>query len=114
METKSKTCLATCSVITDPTEWRHYKMLNEVYTSVEEGMFNTETKSGRPEIFLRPKESVNVPFKFLTFKGDHSVSPQVGADILMMQNSPFMCTKWKSLQSLHCFCFYFVFLTCES
>ena len=52
-------------------------MLNEVYTSVEEGMFNTETKSGNPEIFLRPKETVTVPFKFLSFKANHSVQPQV-------------------------------------
>ena len=53
-------------------------MLNEIYTSVEEGMFNTESKSGKPEIFLRPKESVHIPFKFLTFKADNRVQPQVG------------------------------------
>ena len=64
-------------VITDPREWRHFKMLNEVYTSVEEGMFNTKSESGFPEIYLRPKESVNVPFKFLSVKGDHSVQPEV-------------------------------------
>jgi nephrocystin-4 len=65
------------SVITDTREWRHFKMINEVYTSVEEGMFNTETKSGQPQIFLRPKEIVHVPFKFLSYRGDHSVQPQV-------------------------------------
>ena len=72
-------CQCFCSVITDTREWRHFKMLNEVYSSVEEGMFNTDTKSGKPEIFLRPKETVHVPFKFLSFKADHSVQPQVSS-----------------------------------
>ena len=52
-------------------------MLNNVTSPVEEGMFNIETKSERPEIFLRPKEVVNVPFVFVTFRADHSVQPQV-------------------------------------
>jgi len=54
-------------------------MLNQVYASIEEGMFNMDTPSGKPEIFLRPKESVNVPFKFLTFRADDRVQPQVGS-----------------------------------
>ena len=44
-------------------------------------MFNLQTKSGKPEIFLRPKEKVNVPFKLLTFKADHSVKPNVSDDV---------------------------------
>ena len=52
-------------------------MLNEVYASIEEGMFNMDATSGKPEIFLRPKESVNVPFKFVTFKADEKVQLQV-------------------------------------
>lgn len=60
-------------VVTNPIEWRHFKMLNEVHTPLEERMFNTESKSGRPEIFLRAKETIHVPFKYLTFRSDHSV-----------------------------------------
>lgn len=52
-------------------------MANEVFTSIEEGLFNLETQSGKPEIFLKPKEKVTVPFKYLTFKADHSVNQQV-------------------------------------
>ena len=52
-------------------------MRHEIYTPVEEGMFNMETASTHPEIFLRPKESVNIPFKFLSLKADHTVHPQV-------------------------------------
>ncbi len=72
-----KTCVLFFRVVTDTREWRHYKALNDVGTPVEEGMFNVETKSEKPEIFLRPKEAVNVPFVFLTFRADHSVLPQV-------------------------------------
>ena len=79
-QTESFKIFMHCRVITNPSEWRHFKMINEVYTSIEEGMFNATAKSGHPELFLRPKESVNVPFKFLTFKGDHSVQPQTPTD----------------------------------
>ena len=66
-------------MITDTREWRHFKMVNGITTPVEEGMFNKadETKSGQPEIFMRPKEVVHVPFVFITWKADHSVHPQV-------------------------------------
>ena len=64
-------------IITDTREWRYYKMLNNMTTPVEEGMFNLETKSERPEIFLRPKEAVNVPFVYVSFRADHTVQPQV-------------------------------------
>ena len=63
--------------MTDPREWRHFKMLNEIYTSVEEGMFNLDTASGKPEVFLRPKESIHIPFKFLSFKADHQTHTPV-------------------------------------
>ena len=43
-------------------------------------MFNRETKSHYPEVFLRPKESVNIPFKYLTFAADQSVKPQGPVD----------------------------------
>lgn len=52
-------------------------MISDVYTSVEEGMFSTKSMSGLPELYLRPKESVNIPFKFLSFRADHTVNPQV-------------------------------------
>ena len=65
------------SVITDPSEWRHFKMLHEVYTPLEENMFNLDTTSGFPEVFLRPKEKVNIPFKFLSFKADQTIPSQV-------------------------------------
>ena len=68
------------SVIRDAREWRYFKMLNNVTTPVEEQLFSTGATSDQPQIFLRPKESVHIPFRFLTFRADHSVSDQAPSD----------------------------------
>ncbi|XP_033642216.1 nephrocystin-4-like isoform X2 [Asterias rubens] len=68
------------SVITDPREWRHFKQLFETYTAIEENMFNQDKKTDGDvpglQLFLRPKETVNVPFKYQSFKANHAVQPQ--------------------------------------
>lgn len=65
-------------VITDTREWRHFKQVHQVNTPVEEGMFSKSAETNQlPEIFLRPKETVNIPFKFVMFSADQSVQPQV-------------------------------------
>nr|XP_006819889.1 PREDICTED: nephrocystin-4-like [Saccoglossus kowalevskii] len=65
-------------VVTDTREWRHYKQLTETYTPVEENMFSGEAQNDLPgiQVFLRPKESINIPLKYQSFKADHSVHPQ--------------------------------------
>ncbi|XP_005100301.1 nephrocystin-4 isoform X2 [Aplysia californica] len=64
-------------LITDAREWRHYKQLSQLTTPVEEGMFTSASSDKKkPQIFLRPKETVNIPLKFQTFKTDMSVLPQ--------------------------------------
>jgi len=70
---------ADCSVIHDAREWRYFKMLNGVTTPVEEQLFNAGT-CDKPQIFLRPKECVHVPFRFVTFRADHSVPDQAPSD----------------------------------
>jgi len=68
------------SVIHDAREWRYFKMLYNVTTPVEEQLFNTGTTGDQPQIFLHPKENVHVPFRFLTFRADHSVPDQAPSD----------------------------------
>ncbi|XP_064610999.1 nephrocystin-4-like isoform X2 [Liolophura sinensis] len=64
-------------VIMDTREWRHFKQVHQVNTPVEEGMFSKSAETSQlPEIFLRPKETVNIPFKFVMFSADQSVQPQ--------------------------------------
>ncbi|XP_071477483.1 nephrocystin-4-like, partial [Diadema antillarum] len=80
------------SVITDTKEWRHFKAVFETFnTPIEEGLFDGSQRQGRGapskgevpglKVFLRPKEEVNIPFKFQSFKADHTVmsnTPYVG------------------------------------
>ncbi|KAK3594431.1 hypothetical protein CHS0354_000253 [Potamilus streckersoni] len=83
-------------VVTDAREWRYFKQLNQLSTPIEEGMFNKEPKSHYVEIFMRPKETVNIPFKFLTFQADQSVQPQGPVDPFQQERK----TKTKQFDSL--------------
>ena len=67
--------LARC--VTDAREWRYFKQLNQIQSPMEEGMFTKDRKSHFPEVFLRPKETVHIPFKYLSFVADQTASPQV-------------------------------------
>ncbi|XP_069638953.1 nephrocystin-4 isoform X2 [Haliaeetus albicilla] len=60
------------SVILDPREWRHFKELTKSVTPVEEEMFHLHDDL-RPQVYLRPKETVHIPFKYQTFSADPAV-----------------------------------------
>jgi nephrocystin-4 len=61
------------SVVTDAREWRRLKTVFEVSSDTEENMFTNQTgiidQSGLkyPQIFMRAKESVHIPFKLQTY-----------------------------------------------
>lgn len=63
-------------VITDTREWRHFKRKTETRSALKENMFNTASTSPYPQEFLRPRETVHLPFKFQTFRADQSVPEQ--------------------------------------
>ncbi|XP_048580949.1 nephrocystin-4 isoform X2 [Nematostella vectensis] len=73
------------TVITDTREWKHFKRFTETFSAIEENMFNT-ADTPYPEVFLRPGESVHIPFKFQTFRADHSV-PEQGPSHPLRQNT---------------------------
>ncbi|XP_075293495.1 nephrocystin-4 isoform X2 [Opisthocomus hoazin] len=60
------------SVVLDPREWRHFKELTKSLTPVEEEMFHLRDDL-RPQVYLRPKETVRIPFKYQTFSADPAV-----------------------------------------
>ncbi|XP_069730640.1 nephrocystin-4 isoform X1 [Phaenicophaeus curvirostris] len=60
------------SVILDPREWRHFKELTKSVTPVEEEMFHLRDDL-RPQVYLRPHETVRIPFKYQTFSADPAV-----------------------------------------
>jgi len=49
-------------------------------------MFDTDSTSPYPQVFLRPRETVHIPFKFQTFRADQSVPEQVQARSLGYQD----------------------------
>lgn len=83
-------CLC-CSVIVDTREWRHFKELSKTLTPLEEDMFHLEGNTLRPQVYLRPKETVYIPFKYQTFNADHAVMTQVRMNSFPMQDiNPYM------------------------
>ncbi|XP_066296453.1 nephrocystin-4-like isoform X4 [Branchiostoma lanceolatum] len=70
------------SIITDVREWRQFKQAHDLNTPLEESMFGTTSTSGLPAIFLRPRESVYVPFKYQSLQADHTVQPQGPSDTM--------------------------------
>ncbi|XP_008935433.1 PREDICTED: nephrocystin-4, partial [Merops nubicus] len=59
--------------------WRHFKELTKSVTPVEEEMFHLHDDL-RPQVYLRPNETVCIPFKYQTFSADPAVvMAQVGA-----------------------------------
>lgn len=75
----TSTSAAHCpSVILDPREWRHFKELTKSVTPVEEDMFHLRDDL-KPQVYLRPSETVHIPFKYQTFSADPAVvAAQVG------------------------------------
>ncbi|XP_038677694.1 nephrocystin-4 isoform X3 [Scyliorhinus canicula] len=68
------------SVIVNSREWKHFKNLTKTLTPLEEDMFHVEGGVQFPQVYLRPKEIVYIPFKFQTFSANHSIAPQGPAD----------------------------------
>ncbi|XP_066546868.1 nephrocystin-4 [Amia ocellicauda] len=75
------------SVIVDTREWKHFKELTETRTPLEEDMFNLQGNKLKPQIYLRPKETVNIPFKYQTFNADNTVITQGPADVRVNRNA---------------------------
>lgn len=72
-------CSRSPSVVLDPREWRHFKELTQSVSPVEEEMFHLRDDL-RPQVYLRPNETVRIPFKYQTFSADPAViAAQVGA-----------------------------------
>uniref|UniRef100_A0A8C7E313 Nephrocystin 4 n=1 Tax=Naja naja TaxID=35670 RepID=A0A8C7E313_NAJNA len=65
------------SVILDIREWRHFKELTQTVTPLEEDMFHLHNGL-TPQVYLRPKETVYIPFKYQTFSMEQAAMMQVG------------------------------------
>ncbi|XP_073172342.1 nephrocystin-4 isoform X9 [Lepidochelys kempii] len=84
------------SVIVDSREWRHFKELTQtVTTPVEEDMFHLQDNL-MPQVYLRPKETIHIPFKYQTFSIDHAVMMQQGPAELRFNKGTEAAPPWKS------------------
>ncbi|XP_045331391.1 nephrocystin-4 isoform X5 [Leopardus geoffroyi] len=54
------------SIISDSREWRFFKDAAKLHTPVEEDMFRLRGGLA-PQLFLRPRETAHVPFRYQTF-----------------------------------------------
>ncbi|XP_019691621.2 nephrocystin-4 isoform X6 [Felis catus] len=54
------------SIISDSREWRFFKEAAKLHTPVEEDMFCLRGGLA-PQLFLRPRETAHIPFKYQTF-----------------------------------------------
>ncbi|MBV94667.1 Nephrocystin-4, partial [Eschrichtius robustus] len=68
------------SLILDGREWRYFKELTGLHTPLEEDMFHPRG-SLTPQLFLRPREMVHIPFKFQTFSAGPRASAQASAEL---------------------------------
>ncbi|XP_067167069.1 nephrocystin-4 isoform X2 [Apteryx mantelli] len=83
------------SVILDTREWRHFKELTKTVTPVEEDMFHLHDDL-RPQVYLRPKETVHIPFKYQTFSVDPTVMMQGPAGLSVGEDGAASSSPWKS------------------
>ncbi|XP_047581739.1 nephrocystin-4 [Lutra lutra] len=68
------------SIIQDSREWRYFKDAAELNTPVEEDMFHLRGNLA-PQIFLRPWETVHIPFRYQTFSVGPPALVQASAEL---------------------------------
>ncbi|CAF0829530.1 unnamed protein product, partial [Didymodactylos carnosus] len=58
------------SVVTDAREWRKLKTMFDIHSETEESMFTQTDQAGLkyPQVFMRSKETIHIPFKIQTFQ----------------------------------------------
>ncbi|XP_058408724.1 nephrocystin-4 isoform X3 [Diceros bicornis minor] len=68
------------SLILDSREWRYFKDAADLHTPVEEDMFHLQGGLA-PQLFLRPRETAHIPFKYQTFSVGQPASVQASAEL---------------------------------
>ncbi|XP_030891089.1 nephrocystin-4 [Leptonychotes weddellii] len=104
------------SIIQDSREWRYFKDAAKLHTPVEEDMFHLRG-SLAPQIFLRPRETTHIPFRYQTFsvgqpalvQASAELRSEKGTDARSPQKSSAMPTKHAKIRTFslavcHCPC----------
>ncbi|XP_015285301.1 PREDICTED: nephrocystin-4 [Gekko japonicus] len=91
------------SVIVDSREWKHFKELTKTVTPLEEEMFHLH-ENLTPQVYLRPKETVYIPFKYQAFTVEHGAMKQQGpTELTFSEGKKEAAAPWKSggMQTKH-------------
>nr|XP_020655673.1 nephrocystin-4 isoform X2 [Pogona vitticeps] len=91
------------SVLVDTCEWRYFKELTQTTTPLEEDMFHLQDNL-TPQVYLRPKESVHIPFKYQGFSVESAAVMQQGpTELTFSEGKKDTAAPWKSgcMQTKH-------------
>ncbi|XP_048375433.1 nephrocystin-4 isoform X2 [Sphaerodactylus townsendi] len=91
------------SVIVDSREWKHFKELTKTVTPLEEDMFHLH-ENLMPQVYLRPKETVYIPFKYQASTMEHGAMMQQGpTELTFRDGRKEAAAPWKSggMQAKH-------------
>lgn len=69
------------SIILDSQEWRYFKEATGLLTPLEEDMFHLRG-SLAPQLYLRPRETAHIPFKFQNFSVGPPAPTQAPAEVI--------------------------------
>ncbi|CAJ0967776.1 unnamed protein product [Ranitomeya imitator] len=92
---KLKVSLYPSRVIVDTQEWRHFKELTNTTTPIEENMFHVQQQSDTPQLYVRPKETVYIPFRYQTVCLDPT-SLLPSPDPVLLAKDPDRSSQFKS------------------
>ncbi|XP_052574702.1 nephrocystin-4 isoform X4 [Peromyscus californicus insignis] len=81
------------SIILDCQEWRHFKETTGLHTPLEEDMFHLRG-SLAPQLYLRPRETAHIPFKYQNFSVGPLAPPQTPAE-MSLEKDPKSGPLWK-------------------
>ncbi|XP_076421881.1 nephrocystin-4 isoform X1 [Peromyscus maniculatus bairdii] len=81
------------SIILDCQEWRHFKEAAGLHTPLEEDMFHLRG-SLAPQLYLRPRETAHIPFKYQSFSVGPLAPPQTPAE-MSSEKDPESGPLWK-------------------
>ncbi|CAO2590169.1 Nphp4 [Lemmus lemmus] len=81
------------SLILDSQEWRYFKETTGLHTPLEEDMFHLRG-SLAPQLYLRPRETAHIPFKYQNFSVGPLAPPQAPAE-MSLEKDPESGPLWK-------------------
>ncbi|XP_073937613.1 nephrocystin-4 isoform X1 [Castor canadensis] len=89
------------SIILDSQEWRFFKDAAGLHTPLEEDMFHLHG-SLAPQLYLRPRETTHIPFKYQSFSAGPPAPTQASAELTSEKSTDTRSPgKWSAMPTKH-------------